>query len=130
MVINAWRAKGRVGMAELEETVRRYYRTVDSLGSDATVALFSENAVYRRPGYDAICGRAALTDFYGGVRVIASGHHTVDDILIDGDRAAVRGRFHGVLRDGEEVDVGFADFLHYEADLIADRTTYFYQPSV
>ena len=117
-------------MSEVEGVVRRYYETVDSLGAEATVALFTEDATYRRPGYDVIEGREALTRFYGGERVIVSGRHTIDEIVVEGRRAAVRGRFHGELRDGTHVEVGFADFMHYEGDLIADRTTYFYQPSV
>jgi steroid delta-isomerase len=117
-------------MSEVEETVRRYYRTVDTLGAAATVALFTEDAVYRRPGYEVIRGRAALAHFYGEERVIAEGRHTVEEVVVNGEHAAVRGVFRGMLRGGEEVDVGFADFLRYEGELIADRTTYFYKPSV
>lgn len=117
-------------MSEVEEAVHLYYRTVDASGPEATVALFTHNAVYRRPGYEVMRGRPALTRFYGGERVIVAGRHTVQEVVIDGSRAAVRGRFRGVLRDGAEVEVDFADFLHYDGDLIADRTTYFYKPAV
>lgn len=117
-------------MSEVEDFARHYYTTVDTGDAESTVALFGEHATYRRPGYDEIRGREALLRFYGGERVIASGRHTVDEVIVDGDHAAVRGRFAGELRDGSRVEVGFADFLHYEAGLIADRTTYFFQPSV
>ena len=117
-------------MSEVEESVRRYYRTVDTMGAEATVALFTEDAVYRRPGYEVIRGREALAHFYGGERVIAEGRHTLEEVLVDGEHAAVRGQFRGVLHSGAEVDVCFADFLRYEGELIADRTTYFYEPSV
>jgi ketosteroid isomerase-like protein len=117
-------------MSEIEDTVRRYYRTVDTLGPEETVALFADDATYRRPGYDVMRGHAALLKFYGGERVIASGRHVVDEIVVDGTHAAVRGSFRGLLRDGTEVEVEFADFLHYDAERIAERTTYFYRPAV
>lgn len=117
-------------MSEVEESVRRYYTTVDTLGAAETVALFTSDAVYRRPGYAEMRGRGALAHFYGAERVIAGGRHTIEAILIDGASAAVRGLFRGVLRDGKDVDVGFADFMRFEDGLIADRTTYFYNPAV
>jgi ketosteroid isomerase-like protein len=117
-------------MSEVEEAVRRYYTTVDSSGPTQTVALFTTYAVYRRPGYDAMEGRGALETFYTSQRVIAGGRHTIDSVVVEGANAAVQGRFHGVLRDGAEVEVGFADFMQFEGDLIADRTTYFFKPAV
>ncbi|WP_426247589.1 nuclear transport factor 2 family protein [Nocardioides sp. LHG3406-4] len=117
-------------MSEVEEFVRRYYTTVDTLGAVETVALFTPDAVYRRPGYAEMKGRDALAHFYGAERVIAGGQHTVESILADGASAAVRGTFRGVLRDGQDVEVGFADFMRFEYGLIADRTTYFYSPAV
>jgi ketosteroid isomerase-like protein len=117
-------------MSEIEESVRGYYTTVDTLGADETVALFTADAVYQRPGYAQMRGRAALTQFYGKDRVIAEGRHTLEAILVDGNRAAVRGRFDGVLRDGASAEVGFADFMTFDDGLIADRTTYFYSASV
>lgn len=117
-------------MSEVLESVRRYYTTVDTLGPVETVALFAPDAVYRRPGYAEMRGRAALAHFYGAERVIAGGQHAVESILVEGASAAVRGLFRGVLRDGKDVEVGFADFMRFEDGLIADRTTYFYSPAV
>ena len=117
-------------MSEVEEAVLRYYTTVDSAGPEQTVALFTADAVYRRPGYAAMEGHRALEEFYGSQRVIAGGRHTIESVVVDGANAAIRGRFDGVLRDGEEVEVGFADFMRFEDGLIADRTTYFFKPAV
>lgn len=117
-------------MVDLAEPVRRYYSTVDTAGADEVVALFTQDAVYRRPGYEPLRGRAELARFYGGVRVIASGRHTLDELVIEGARAAVRGQFRGVLRVGSQVQVGFADFMRFEGELIAERTTYFYTPAI
>lgn len=117
--------------AQIREAVLRYYETVDTGGPQDVVALFSATAVYRRPGYPPMVGSDELLAFYGGGRVIAEGHHTIETALVDGDRAAVQGRFEGVLRDGQHVGVRFADFFRIEdAGLVAERDTYFDTPLV
>lgn len=116
---------------QLRETVLRYYQTVDTRSAEDVVALFASTAVYRRPGYEPLVGSAELLAFYGGVRVIAEGHHTIDAVLVDGDQAAVQGRFDGVLRDGQRVGVRFADVFRFDADgLVAERDTYFDAPVI
>lgn len=117
-------------MSDVAQAVRRYYETVDTAGPEATTALFAENGVYRRPGYDAMEGREVIGEFYRSQRVIVNGAHTLDAVIIQGNDAAVRGRFRGELRDGSAVEVGFADFMTFDEDLIAERTTYFYRPAV
>lgn len=107
-----------------------YYTAVDSGDVEAVLDCFSDDAVYRRPGYPPIVGRTGLRDFYSGVRVIESGVHDVDDIVVDGDRAAIRGRFTGRLKDGSPADVEFADFFGFAGEVIATRTSYFYVASV
>jgi ketosteroid isomerase-like protein len=116
----------------LASTIRHYYHTVDTAGHEAVVALFHPDAVYRRPGYPPLEGRDALLAFYGGVRVIASGRHELQELLVDAPagRAAVAGRFLGHLKDGTAVTVGFADFFHVRDGLITDRTTYFDRAAV
>lgn len=106
--------------------VRLYYETVDSADPTAVVELFAEDAVYRRPGYEPMVGRAALLRFYGGRRVIAAGRHVITRIVSDGPaHVAVEGRFVGRLKDGSRVDLGFADFFTLRDTLIVERTTYF-----
>lgn len=113
------------------EAVRRYYALVDAGDVEGVVACFAEEAVYHRPGYAPMVGRAALATFYGGERVIADGRHEIDDLLADGARVAVRGRFVGSLKDGSEASVGFADFWVLDADERAvTRHTYFEAPVV
>ncbi|MCW2762958.1 MAG: nuclear transport factor 2 family protein [Marmoricola sp.] len=117
-------------MSDPIDAVRRYYTTVDTLGVDEVVALFTANAVYRRPGYEPMHGTNDLRAFYGGQRVIAEGRHTLVQVLLDGANTAVQGEFRGVLRDGTSVKIRFADFLRFEGDLIAERCTYFDAPAV
>lgn len=116
---------------DLEARTRHYYERVDADDVDAVLDWFADDAVYHRPGYDPMEGRAALADFYGGGRVIASGSHTLDDVLLDGRRVAVRGVFAGALKDGSLVRLGFSDFITYdEAGRAVERRSYFAQPAV
>ena len=70
-------------------------------------------ATYDRPGYDTLTG-PQIGEFYRGERVIVSGAHTVTEIIADGrGRAAIRGTFDGVLKDGAEAHEGFADFMEF-----------------
>lgn len=117
-------------MASVTELVKRYYTTVDAGDADATSALFAADASYDRPGYPTMVGRQ-ITEFYHGERIIESGAHSLQEILVDGDRASSRGVFSGRLKDGSETSVGFADFFLFNTEgLIAERTTYFYQAAV
>ena len=116
---------------DLLAQTRNYYRSVDANDLAGVLDWFAEDAVYHRPGYAPMRGRAELKDFYGGARMIDSGAHTLDEVLIDGDRAAVRGRFDGTLKDGSTVSMGFADFIRYAADgRAAERRSYFEIPAV
>ncbi|MEU7622038.1 nuclear transport factor 2 family protein [Streptomyces hygroscopicus] len=97
----------------------------------AARALFAETAVYRRPGYEPMRGQADLMAFYTGERVIAEGKHTVVTTVADGRRVAVNGVFEGVLKDGREVSLEFADFFELDAALrFARRDTFFFAPMV
>ncbi len=118
-------------MSDLLARTRHYYERVDAGDVRGVLDWFADDAVYHRPGYAPMRGRAALEEFYGGERVIESGSHTLDDVLVDGDRVAVRGRFEGTLKDGSRVTVGFADFITYDADgRAAERRSFFEVASV
>lgn len=118
-------------MSDLLARTRHYYERVDADDLDGVLDWFAEDAVYHRPGYPPMRGRAALADFYGGERVIESGTHTLDEVLVDGQRVAVHGRFEGTLKDGSRVDVGFADFITYDPDgRAAERRSFFAVASV
>lgn len=116
---------------DLLERTRHYYATVDAGDVTGVLDWFADDAVYHRPGYPPMRGRRALQEFYAGERVIESGRHTLDQVLVDGSSVAVRGRFEGRLRDGSAASVGFADFIDYDADGRAvERRSYFDSPAV
>ncbi|TWD14378.1 nuclear transport factor 2 family protein [Marihabitans asiaticum] len=117
--------------ADLTATTLRYYAMVDAGDVDGVIDWFAPEATYWRPGYPPMVGREALREFYGGERVIEYGAHTVEDLLVDGDRVAVRGRFEGELKDGSTARLGFADFLRYDGDgRVVERRSYFDTPAV
>lgn len=116
-----------------------YYEFVDSGDLTGLLDWFAPDAEYRRPGYEPMRGTEQLRAFYHGARVIDSGRHEVDAMTVDtssGDgRVAARGRFSGRLKDGTDVEVGFADFIDYRLDADGTlravlRITYFDAPVV
>jgi len=110
-------------MVDHTERVREYYDAVDEERVDDLLALFADDVVYDRPGQRPIEGKDALEAFYRDGRPLEDGNHTVHDVLVDGDRAAVRGTFSGV-QGGETVEFGFADVHVFEDGRIAERYTY------
>lgn len=111
--------------------VRRYYVLVDADDVTGLIGLFAPDARYHRPGYQPLAGRDELERFYREDRVIAKGAHTLTAIIAADRDVAVQGEFSGVLRDGRETSLRFADFFSFGADgLIARRDTFFFAPLV
>ncbi|MEU8622505.1 nuclear transport factor 2 family protein [Streptomyces sp. NPDC048623] len=116
---------------DTEQRIRRYYELVDEGDVPALVELFDQEAVYHRPGYDPLVGRAELERFYREERVIREGRHTLSTTLVHEDGAAVHGTFEGTLHDGRRVSLRFADFFTFsEAGTFRSRDTFFYAPLV
>lgn len=122
---------GPAGTVDVLDRTRVYYACVDGGDVEGVLDWFADDGVYYRPGYAPMRGRAALSAFYGGERVIESGRHTLHEVLVDGLRVAVRGTFDGTLKDGSTVSVGFADLVRYGADGRAvERHSFFDTPAV
>lgn len=111
----------------LAALVRTYYEVVDANDVDTLLSLFAPDAVYHRPGYDALRGHEDLDRFYRDERIIESGRHTVDAMVVGERTVAVQGHFGGTSRDGRSLDLRFADFFDGER-LITARRTFFYAP--
>jgi ketosteroid isomerase-like protein len=116
--------------AEAGQVVQRYYAAVDHNDIQALLALFTDDAVYRRPGYPTFVGRDALARFYGSTRVIASGRHSLETIIAEPAEVAVRGSFKGHSRDGHPLAVRFADFFRIKNGMILERNSYFDAPAI
>lgn len=117
---------------DVRARVREVYARVDAGDVAGLLELFSEDVVYERPGYPPLSGKAAFEGFYRKARVIREGVHTPDSVVVDGEgRVAVQGRFEGVLKDGREVRLRYADFFRVGQDgLFERRDTYFFAAMV
>ncbi|MFD7612811.1 nuclear transport factor 2 family protein [Streptomyces sp. NPDC059828] len=114
-----------------EKRIHHYYELVDAGDVPGLVELFAPEAVYRRPGYEPLVGRAALERFYREDRVIKEGRHALSAALVQEDGAAVHGTFEGTLHNGREVSLRFADFFTFSADgAFRTRDTFFFAPLV
>lgn len=113
------------------ESVHSYYRAVDSDDVETLLDLFAADAVYCRPGYQPLRGRAEIEAFYRGTRVIASGAHTLTTEVVGEGAIAVNGTFNGVLKDGSTQQLRFADFFTFDDQgRFATRDTFFFAPMV
>ncbi|WP_406292836.1 nuclear transport factor 2 family protein [Embleya sp. NBC_00888] len=111
----------------LVNSVISYYRFVDSGRTEMLLDLFAEDAVYRRPGYEPFSGKAALKTFYSSERIIESGTHSIREMVTEGLNVAVSGDFVGILKDGCEIRLEFADFFTADkAGLFSERITFFF----
>jgi len=108
----------------IRELVQRYYDRIDAADYDGLLALFAADVTYDRPGQGVIEGIDALERFYREERPLSDGDHELHAVVVEGDTAAVRGRFEG--RQGDErVAFGFADFHTVDEEgSIAHRVTY------
>jgi ketosteroid isomerase-like protein len=107
----------------IEETVRSYYDRIDAGDEEGVFELFAEDVTYHRPGQEPIEGMNAFREFYLEGRPLSAGTHEVRQVLVDGDAAAVRGRFTGE-QGGEPVGFGFADVHRFEGGKIVERHSY------
>jgi len=111
--------------------VEELFHTIDARDWEALPRFFHPEVVYERPGYEPLVGLAQLLHFYRDVRVIASGAHTLDRIVLDEECAACWGRCVGLHRDGSPIEERFADVYTLAGDgKIATRRSYFFRPAV
>ncbi len=75
-------------------------------------------------------GPADLDRSYRSIPPYSSGKHDLDLFVVDGEAGAVEGTFSGVLRDGQQVQLRFADFFPMKDGRMVARRTYFDTPAV
>ena len=113
------------------DTVRLMFARIDAEDWDGLADLLHADVLYERPGYPPLAGRDRVLRFYREERQVASGRHEVEATLA-GDGAAVAwGRMQGRMRDGTDVEVGFAEVYGIAAGgSIRHRRSYFFTAAV
>lgn len=115
---------------ERKAVVESYFQCVDANDFDRLVHLFTVDTVYERPGYEPILGREALRSFYAQDRVIASGQHHIDQVVVEGDWACAWGSFSGRSRSGAELREKWCDVYRFLGAEICHRRTHFFRAAV
>lgn len=107
-----------------------YFRAVDERDFSKFEDIFHQEVVYERPGYDTLAGINDLIAFYRHRRILSSGCHTIEGVIVEGERGVCWGRFIGMTKAGESVDERFADVFTFQDGQIKTRITFFYKPAV
>jgi ketosteroid isomerase-like protein len=110
--------------------VLQMFEVIDAGEWDRLRDFFHPDVTYVRPGFPTICGLADLNDFYRRRRIIRTGLHVVENVVVEGDRAVALGELMATLHDGREVRVRFADAYLFVDDKVGERQTYFGTPAV
>lgn len=106
------------------------FQAIDTSDWETLRTLFHADMVYERPGYEPFEGLDRVMQFYQKERVLASGKHHLESIILEGDSGACCGRFIGFKKDGSEVDERFADVYSLIDGKIRTRKSYFFRPAV
>jgi ketosteroid isomerase-like protein len=112
------------------DVIRRYFAAIDANDIDGVLELFHDDVRYERPGYEPIAGKERLRHFFTVERVIASGRHDIEGIVVADDQVAAWGMFTGLSRAGAELSEGWCDVYGFQDGRIWRRRTYFFRPAV
>jgi ketosteroid isomerase-like protein len=106
------------------------FRIIDARDWENLRLAFCEDITYERPGYEPLVGFKRVKKFYRDERVIISGEHVLEGIVVTNDSGACWGRFIGTHKDGSAIDERFADAYTFQDDRIKTRKSYFFRPAV
>lgn len=106
------------------------FRAIDSGEWSSLDSFFDRNVVYERPGYAPIVGVDRLLHFYRQERIVQSGRHELDGVVMENGRGACWGRFVGVAKDGSQLNEAFADTYVLADGRIIGRKSFFFKPAM
>jgi ketosteroid isomerase-like protein len=113
-----------------KELIFTLFCAVDSSDWNLLVKCFDKNIIYERPGYQPFIGLAQLLNFYKYERIIASGEHKIEHIVIEGNHGVCWGKFIGLHKNGSQINERFADVYSFENGKFKTRRSYFFRPTV
>jgi len=126
-------------MNDPEAVVRRYYAIVSDLGStaeDLRTVLHSDVRITEHPNAISPTGQvrdrdASVAGFEAGKRLLSAQAFDVHEVLVDGDRVAVRATWRGTIAaaagpfaEGAELTAHIASFLTVQDGLIREHETF------
>lgn len=112
-------------MSMIRDRIAAYYPAIDKLDTDQVLALFAEDASYRRADTEYRTIEEIRNFFCDGRKI--RGRHDIESLWSDEERGIVfvTGRFEGVGEHGDPRAVDFADIWHFNSDgLVGRRCTY------
>ncbi|MEO7963726.1 MAG: nuclear transport factor 2 family protein [Gemmatimonadaceae bacterium] len=110
--------------------IREMLAVVDERDWTSLRRYFHDAVVYLRPGYAPLQGVDAVMHFYEFERVIASGTHVVNVVLVDGTHVASFGRLIGTHRNGSALDEEFAEHYEFREGKVWRRKSYFFRAAI
>ena len=113
-----------------EELIMSLFNTIDSADWQLLAQHFDKYITYQRPGYKTLIGIEQLLYFYQYERVVASGKHHIQHIVVSEDYGSCWGQFIGVHKNGSQIDEGFADVYSFENNRLKTRRSYFFRPAI
>src|SRR5262249_47917670 len=112
------------------EIILKLFSAIDSSDWESLEKLFHREIIYERPGYETFGGSDRVMYFYRNERILSSGKHHLERIVLDGDYGACWGRFIDFKKDGYKVDERFVDVYSFDKGKIKTRRSYFFRPAV
>lgn len=111
----------------MKEIVHALLRAIDDKDWDSLSKLLADDTSYEVSGFPIFSGKHAVLDYYENIRPIVSGTHAVESIICEGKKLCCSGRFSGELKNGDKIDVLFADLLEIDNFKITRRCVYYCQ---
>jgi ketosteroid isomerase-like protein len=117
-------------IATEQQLIKTLFTAVDSRDWNLLVQCFDHNIIYERPGYHPFMGLDELLNFYQHERIIASGEHRIEHIVIDNNWGSCWGQFIGINKNGSQINERFADVYSFANGKFKTRRSYFFRPAV
>jgi ketosteroid isomerase-like protein len=113
-----------------EKLIVDLFQAVDSRDWNALRAIFHPEIAYERPGYKRFEGISQVMRFYEYDRILVSGKHDTECIVVNGNKGACWGPFIGMKNDNSNADERFADVYFFKDGMVRMRKTYFFRAAI
>lgn len=108
----------------------RLFSAIDSCDWTMLINIFHQEVVYERPGYESFNGLERVLYFYQEERIVLSGNHFIEGIVVDGAYAACWGCFYGIGKNGDNLSEKYADVYSFQDGKIKTRQSYFFRRGI